>query len=142
MTTKEMTAAEIIATAFNAELRLPTYHDMEYMLVSSGVRRCWMRLEELPTVLRTLVRERDSMTGKQVQGVNVFVAQERIGGQHHEGTPGWTLMILPHWYQGGSHVIMASAGCDHRFETTNLGRCYNKYACTKCDYVCFVDSGD
>ena len=143
MITEEMTVPEIIASAFDAELRLPTYHDMEYMLEAKGGYKYWMRLEELPAVLRRLVRERDAAAGKDAsQGVNVFVCQESIGGQRHEGTPGWTLLILPHWYKGGSQIIRASAGCDHEFETTNLGRCYNKYACTKCDYVYFVDSGD
>lgn len=142
MTTKEMTAAEIIATAFDAKLRLPTAHDMEYMLEAKEGYRYWMRLEELPAELRKLVRERAAETGKDQQGVNVYVLPERIGGQRHEGTPGWTLLILPHWYQGGSQIIMASAGCQHEFETINLGRCYNKYACTKCDYTYFVDSGD
>lgn len=142
MTTKEMTTDEIIASAFNAELRLPTFYDMEYMLNAKTGYACWARLEELPAELRRLVRERSAETGKAQSGVNVYVLPERIGGQHHEGTPGWTLLILPYFYDGGSKIIMASAGCRHEFETINLGRCYNKYACTKCSYAYFVDSGD
>jgi hypothetical protein len=137
-----MTIDEIIATAFNAELRLPTYYDMEYMLQAKTGHKCWARLEDLPKALRSLVNERADATGKRQSGVNIYVLPERIGGQHHEGPPGWTLLILPYWHEGGSQIIMASAGCDHSFETINLGRCYNKHACTKCDYAYFVDSGD
>lgn len=142
MITDEMTAAEIIATAFDAELRLPTFHDMQWMLRSDEGYRYWMRLEELPKALRTLVNERSAMTGKKEQGADVWVMKQEIPGQHYEGTPGWRLAILPHWNEGGHHVIFAEAGCDHEFVTTNLGRCYNKYACQHCDFAYFVDSGD
>jgi len=39
-------------------------------------------------------------------------------------------------------VIVFQVGCTHDMNTTQLGNCYYKYTCSKCDYSYSIDSGD
>jgi len=52
------------------------------------------------------------------------------------------ILVPPQFGWKTSVAVSADYGCSHSMKRTNLGRCYNKYACEKCDYSYTVDSGD
>lgn len=45
-------------------------------------------------------------------------------------------------YWTGKVRFFLFAECEHEFKTTNVGRCLNRYDCTKCGYSETIDSGD
>ena len=49
--------------------------------------------------------------------------------------------LTPYRFNEGP-VIVFEIGCTHDMHTTQLGNCYYRYTCSKCDYSYSIDSGD
>ena len=65
-----------------------------------------------------------------------------VGGQTGGGGRNFSIIVLPYWGDPAGKVLEIEIGCKHDMEVTNLGRCYNKYTCTKCEFTYSVDSSD
>ena len=52
------------------------------------------------------------------------------------------ILVPPQFGWNTALAVTADYGCSHSMKRTNLGRCYNRYDCDKCDYSYTVDSGD
>lgn len=51
--------------------------------------------------------------------------------------------MVAYFYSHPKHVeYFRWRACDHEFKSQNLGRCYNKYTCTKCGRFYTIDSSD
>ena len=52
------------------------------------------------------------------------------------------ILCEPYWYGDSGKFVEIEVGCDHKWTSRNLGRCYNEYKCSVCGAWSRVDSGD
>ena len=99
----------------------------------------WVDSAGLPQAVKDILVKNAGRYHHQVQ---VKLAYPMIGGQSGGGGENVCMIILPWWSDKNARAIEIEAGCSHEMQTTNLGRCYNRYSCAKCGYSYTVDSGD
>lgn len=103
----------------------------------------WIRAETIPAD----VREAIGVTGQKGEMLTVIFVLAPLGGQSGGGDRNLVALVKPRTvYDPGATrmtpLMIVELGCDHAMRQTNLGRCYNRYDCTKCSYTYTVDSGD
>lgn len=116
---------EIMALgALNERSQLPTYVQ---------------RLSDLPSII---AEHLTALGAEKTTTVVVRLMRPFHGGQEGGGNSNLLAVISTRAANVGGGVVVAEVGCDHKFAGRNLGRCYNEYRCTECDYYYRVDSSD
>ena len=141
MTTTTPTLTE---TLFGLKTSTPDHYTLSELTYSSPVEVLNVRFSDLPKELRDLIAERDGLPHGSAYYTLAFY-EAPCPGQTSTGTPNWNMFLAPTYrtpQKNQRQFIVGKAGCKHNIETTNLGRCYNRYTCTKCGYSYSVDSSD
>ena len=76
------------------------------------------------------------------RNINVTLMHPPLGGQSGGGNYNLLLLCEPYWYGDDPVYVTVEVGCQHDWETRNLGRCYNETKCKKCGAWYRVDSSD
>jgi len=138
------TTPTLIETIFETRAITPDYYHLGELTYGSPVEVLSVKFSELPAEVRQLITERDGAKHN-AQRFTLAFYNTPCPGQTSTGTPNWTFYIAPSYStprQNRDTFIIGRAGCQHDMESTNLGRCYNRYTCKKCGYSYSVDSGD
>lgn len=100
------------------------------------------KMVDLPLPIQELLRDAAGKPDGKWTHVFIGLMRPPHGGQEGGGNKNLMAIIMPtdNAYTGG--IVTVEVGCDHRFSARNLGRCYNEYRCTECDYYYRVDSSD
>ena len=124
----------------NANLNV-TVHDDAYYLFREITKRHFFnvavrfRLDETSSELRTAVMGIANEDHRRSERTTVEALIYRAEGRLR-------ILIPPQFGWETALAVTADYGCSHSMKRTNLGRCYNRYDCDKCDYSYTVDSGD
>lgn len=97
--------------------------------------------ELLPAEAKKIMQE-NSRSGKLSGSYTAMLSFPAHGGQTGGGGRNFSIVVLPYWGEPAGKVLEIEIGCKHDMSVTNLGRCYNKYTCTKCEFSYSVDSSD
>lgn len=113
-------------------------YEMTKRIVSANAPTWIVKRSLMPEEIQKMILE----NSRHYSDLRITAAYPAHGGQSGGGGENVSLIILPWWSERDSRMIEIEVGCSHDMVTTNLGRCYNKYSCTKCEYAYTVDSGD
>jgi hypothetical protein len=100
----------------------------------------WQYLGEHGSLIPLEVRE--AIGQSHLGSVKATLYTPAHSGQ--EGGDNFNVIILcePYWYGDDHKFVEIEVGCEHKWTSRNLGRCYNEYKCSVCGAWSRVDSGD